>query len=270
MKKLVYILLMLITFSSCSEYQKALKSEDIAVQYNLGAELFEAGKFEKANNLFQQILPKYRGKPQAERLLYLHTKGLYGAKDYPATSNQARRFIDTYPQSEKVSELAFLSAKGYYFESPVYSKEQEPTTIAVQKLQEFINQYPDSEYTTEANKLVQELDFKLEKKAFNIAKQYNFTARGSDDYTAAITSFNNFLLNYPGSILKEDALFIKLDSAFKLAINSVVWKKEERLKSAITSYNTLKKAFPESKYIEDADKMHEDLNKQLQEFNTKS
>lgn len=271
MKKLIYILIILITFSSCSEYQSALKTEDIAAKYNLAVKLYEAGKFDKASRLFQQILPKYRGKPQAERLRYLYAKSLYAAGNYPRTSNVATQFIETYPESEKVSELAFLAAKGYYFESPVYSKEQEFTATAVQKLQGFINQYPDSEYTAQANKLVKELDFKLEEKAFNIAKQYNIIGNiRSEEYTAAITSLNNFLFNYPGSSFKEEALFIKLDSAYKLASNSVAWKKEERVKNAITNYSALKKAFPESKYIEDANKMNEDLNKQLQEFNTKS
>ena len=56
MKKLVYILVLIITFSSCSEYQKALKNEDIAVKFNLGTELYDTGKFSKANRLFLQIL----------------------------------------------------------------------------------------------------------------------------------------------------------------------------------------------------------------------
>jgi len=52
MKKLIYILVIVITFSSCNEYQKALKNEDIAVKFKLGSQLFDAGKFSKANRLF--------------------------------------------------------------------------------------------------------------------------------------------------------------------------------------------------------------------------
>ena len=70
MKKLFYILLAVVVFSSCSEYQKVLKKDDIAAKFALGDSLFQQGKYAKANRLFVQIVPKYRGKPQAEKLMY--------------------------------------------------------------------------------------------------------------------------------------------------------------------------------------------------------
>ena len=69
----------------------------------------------------------------------------------------------------------------------------------------------------EANVMIKELDFKLEKKAFEIAKQYNKIS----DYKASIKSFNNFLLDFPGSKLRKEALFQRFDSAYNLAILSV-------------------------------------------------
>ena len=73
MNKILYIFLLLVTLSSCSEYQKALKSEDTATKFKLGEELYNAGKYDKANKLFAQIVPSYRGKPQAEKLMYLYS-----------------------------------------------------------------------------------------------------------------------------------------------------------------------------------------------------
>ena len=58
---------------------------------------------------------------------------------------------------------------------------QDETKEAIEKLQNFINFYPNSEKLAEANDLIQELNTKLEFKAFEIAKQYN-TIR---DYTSA-------------------------------------------------------------------------------------
>ena len=81
---------------------------------------------------------------------------------------------------------------------------------------------------------MKELDFKLEKKAFEIAKGYNKTGPYSRDYQAAISAFDNFIIDFPGTSLKEDAMFYRLDSAYKLAVNSVAWKKEQRLKDAIS------------------------------------
>ena len=77
MKNIFYIACLFLVLSSCSQYQKALKSEDASVKYDLGVKLYEEGKYKKANRLFEQIIPKYRGKPQAEKLMYLHASAFY-------------------------------------------------------------------------------------------------------------------------------------------------------------------------------------------------
>ena len=65
-------------------------------------------------------------------------------------------------------------------------------------------------------------------------------------------------------------MFYRLDSAYKLAVNSVEWKKEQRLKDAISYYKAFKKSFAESKYSQEVDAMHEELNALLQGYNSKS
>ena len=258
MRKFTYILVVLY-LTSCSEYQNVLKNDDISAKFKLGTELYEAGKFEKANRLFLQIVPKYRGKPQAEKLMYMHSKSYYQTNDFYTSNFKMEQFVESYPKSERVDEIAFLAAKSYYYLSPKYSKDQTETIEALEKLQEFINRYPNSKYFDQANNLAQELDLKLEKKAYEIALQYNTTGPFHRDYNSAITAFNNFLDNYPGSIYREDALFYKFDSAYKLAVNSVVWKQQERTDKALKYYKTLLRYFPKSKYLDKANSMHEEL-----------
>ena len=236
MKKIIYILFATVVFSSCSEYQKALKAEDIATKFKMGETLYNDGKYAKANRLFAQIVPNYRGKPQAEKLMYLYSNTFYKMKDYYLAGYQFERFASSYPKSEKVEEASFTSAKSYYMLSPVYTKDQKDTKEAIEKLQLFINLYPESEYLAEANTLIKELDFKLEQKAYSIAKQYNHVT----DYEASIKSFDNFIFDFPGSSLREDALFYRLDSAYQLAINSVEYKKQNRLAIAKSYYNSFK------------------------------
>ena len=269
MRKFTYILVVLY-LTSCSEYQNVLKNDDISAKFKLGTELYEAGKFEKANRLFLQIVPKYRGKPQAEKLMYMHSKSYYQTDDFYTSNYKMEQFVESYPKSERVDEIAFLAAKSYYYLSPKYSKDQTETIEALEKLQEFINRYPNSKYFDQANSLAQELDLKLEKKAYEIALQYNTTGPFHRDYNSAITAFNNFLDNYPGSIYREDALFYKFDSAYKLAVNSVVWKQQERTDKALKYYKSLLRYFPESKYLDKANLMHEELEKLKNNITQKS
>jgi len=265
MNKILYIFLLLVTLSSCSEYQKALKSEDTATKFKLGEELYNAGKYDKANKLFAQIVPSYRGKPQAEKLMYLYSQSFYKMRDYYIAGYQFERFASSYPQSEKVEEASFLSAKSNYMLSPAYTKDQKETKQAIEKLQEFINLFPDAEYVAEANKLVKELDYKLELKSFSIAKQYNQIS----DFDASIKSFDNFIFEFPGSTLREDALFYKLDASYKLAMNSVERKKELRLNSAKASADMFKKSYPSSKYMEDVNDMASKVEEELKNYGNK-
>jgi outer membrane protein assembly factor BamD len=265
MKQLISILLLLTLLVSCSDYQKVLKSEDSAEKFKMGNELYEAGKYAKAYRLFEQILPQYRGKPQAEKLTFLHANCSYELGDYYISSYHFDKFVDMYPDSEKAEEASFLAAKGHYHNSPVYSKEQKETVEAIEKLQLFVNAYPNSQYLEEANELVKELDFKLEKKAFEIAKQYDLIK----EYQAAIKAFNNFLSDFPGSKLREKALYYRLDAAYNLALFSIDVLKENRLKEAITFYEKLVTAFPETEFLEQANVMKEELQQQLGTYTTK-
>lgn len=256
MKKILYSISILILISSCSEYQKALNSDEVSVKFNLGAELYDAEKYSKASRLFAQILPQYRGKPQAQKLTYMQAMCLYNTKDYNSSSYQMERFVNSYPDSEKVEEMAFLGAKSYYLMSPIFSKDSEDTKIAIDKLQEFINAFPESEFNDDANKLIFELDYRLELKEFNIALQYNVLT----DYQAAIKSFENFLIDFPGSDLREKALYYRFDSAYKLAINSVVWRQKERIENAVSYFNSFKNTYNDSEFLDEMESKISELN----------
>lgn len=261
MRKAFYILLSVLFLTSCSDFQKAMKSEDIALKFKMGEELFEAGKFKKANRLFEQIVPKYRGKPQAEKLMYMHAMCYYQEEQYYLSAYRFEQFVSSYPKSEKAEEAAFLSAKSYYEESPIYSKDKEETVKAIEKVQLFVNGFPDSKYLPEANNLVKELDFKLEKKSFEVAKQYNRIY----DYKASIKSFNNFLLDFPGTTLREDALYYRFNSEYNLAVLSIDALKQERIKLALADYNALLKAYPNTKYLDEANRLKAELEQAKKE-----
>jgi outer membrane protein assembly factor BamD len=262
MKKIVSLLLLVVLFSSCSEYQKALKSEDIAVKYDVSSRMYEKGKYEKAIRLFEQIAPSYKGKPQAEKLFYMYSQSLYKTNQFYLAGYQFENFSSSYPKSEKQEEASFLGAKCYSKLSPVYSLDQTDTDKALEKLQNFIDTYPSSTYLTEANAIVKELKFKIEKKAFENAKQYNTIS----DFKAAQIAFDNFISDFPGTTFKEDALYYKFDSAYQLAINSVPQKMEERLNNAKAAYVSLIKFSADSKHKAKADQMLAKIEKDLQQY----
>ena len=143
--------------------------------------------------------------------------------------------------------------------SPEYSLDQANTIEAMDKLQIFIDNYPNSSFLSEANGYVQELQTKLEKKDFEIAKQYH-TIR---DYRAAIRALDNFIIGFPGTPFREDALYYKFLSAYEIATNSIASKKLSRLNDLKTIQETLLRYYPETLYLDDLEKKMKRVNKEI-------
>ncbi len=262
MNKIFYILLVAIVFSSCGDYQKALKSTDTNLKLEVAINEYNEGNYSKAIRLFEEIAPSYRGKPQAETLFYMFSQSYYKSKQYYLAAYQFESFASSYPKSEKVEEAYFLSAKSYSMLSPVYSLDQIDTEKAIAKLQEFIDMFPLSIYFPEANVTLKTLTDKLEKKVYENAKLYNTIS----DHKAAIVALDNFIADYPGTPFKGDALFYKFDSTYKLAINSVNSKMEERLNTAKTAYGYYIKASTDEAQKKKADEMLSVIEQDLQQF----
>ena len=262
MNKVVSFLFIAFLLISCSEYQKALKSDDVAIKNEAANKMYEAGKYVKAIRLYEQIAPAYKGKPNAERMFYFYSMSLYKSKQYYLAGYQLENFVASYPKSEKREECAFYAAECFYKLSPVYSLDQTDTEKALDKMQRFIDIYPESQFLPQANVYVKELREKLEKKAFEIAKQYNTIS----DFKGALKAFENFLSDYPGTPFKEQALFYRFDSAYKLAINSVESKRQDRLTYAKNTYSNLIKHNGQTEYKEKADKMLAEVEQELQKY----
>lgn len=263
MKKITYLFILTVVFSSCSEYHKVLNKGSVSDQYKLATEMYDIGKYHRSIELFEKITPAYRGKPQMERIQYMISDAYYNTKQYSLSGYYFDRFTSNYPKSTKKEDAAYFSAYSYYLDSPIFSLDQTSTKEALIAMQGFIDAYPDSDKISDANKTIKELRYKIEKKAFETAKQYNHIG----DYQASITSFDNLISDYLGTTFKEEALYYKLQASYELGMRSVIYKKEQRLKDAVKVYNRLKKSFPKSEYLKDSDKLFEKLNEELITFN---
>ena len=259
LKNLFFSFLVILLMGSCGEYNKVLNKGLNADRYKMAVDLYEEGDYKKAIPLFEKLVGPYSGKPQMERIQFMMSNSYYNTEDYALSSYYFSKFIVNYPESSKVQESAYLSAKSYFLATPKYSKDQQDTYKALTAFQSFIDKYPTSDLIPEANKYYEELNIKLEKKYFEIAKQYYHTEK----YNAAIVAFDTFNEEYLGSQFKEEALFIRFKSAYELGMQSILSKKEERLGNAKFAYSKFNRSFPESEYKNDADKMLTDIEEEL-------
>ncbi|MTG98373.1 MULTISPECIES: outer membrane protein assembly factor BamD [Myroides] len=266
MKRYIGLSFLMLSLVGCSPMQKALKSEDLEYKKEVANQYYEQKKYRRAIRLYEQLETAYRARPDAEEMYYNFAEATFVTKDYELAGSRFRIFAASYPRSEKREEALLKEIKCGVKLSPVYSLDQHITNETIDKLQRFIDQYPTSDFVFEANSIMSEMNKKLERKAFENAKQLNTIGAFTRNYTAAIIALDNFIYDFPGTELKEDALYYKFDSAYKLAMNSVVWKMEERLKNAQLMYDGLIRFNAETKYRSKVDSMITDINKELEKF----
>lgn len=266
MKKWSIIVLFSAYLVGCNTYQNALRLEDTTYKNEVADQLFEQKKYKKAINLYAQIYNKEKWNQKLSSTYYKYGKALYEVERYELSSAFLKGYNNNYPMSPFREESLFLEAMSDYHLSDDYTQDQSFTIGAIAKFENYLAAYPQGEKTEKVTIAINELKGKIERKAYEAARLYNQIGEYTRDYNAAIVALDNFLLDYPGSKHKEDALYYKFDSGYKLAMNSIQEKKEERLKNAIKLYESLI-AFNEStKYKSQVENMLKEIQNELKQF----
>ena len=250
MKNHIYIVLLsAIIFGSCTNLQKISKNPSIEVRYDVALEYYEDEDYAKASILFYDLIPDVIGKPQSEKVQYYYAYCEYYQGMYEAAAYYFKTFHDTYQRSPFAKEALFMSAYSQVASTPVFNLDQSNTTQTIVALQDFINRYPNSEYVGKAEAAIKDLRLKLEKKSFEIARQYQRLRR----YKAAVIAYDNFRKSYPDSYLKEEAIFNQLESQYELVKLSYANKEEERLQELVEYYYHFIDKYPNSKFKKKAE-----------------
>ncbi len=252
-------LLLLILASSCSDFNKIVKSTDYEFKYKKALEYYEDGEFVRSSSLLKELVSIYRGTSRADEIYYYYAKSFFGMKDYLMAGHWFRTLIKEFPKSEYVEETQFMVGYCYYLDSPKPRLDQQVTQQAIDALQLYINLYPTSDRVEEANRLIIELRDKLVYKSFLTGKLYY----DLDNYKAAVIALNNSLKDFPDTKYREELMFMLLRAKYLLAIKSIEEKKEQRLSEALDEYFTFVDEYPDSEHRKEAEKFYETTAKLL-------
>ncbi len=244
-------ILLLVLFSSCSQYQRLLKSDDFELKYATAIEYYYEGNYGRSIALFSDVIPVYRGTAEAEQINFYFAMAHFKMGDYTLASHYFKSFATAFPRSEHAEEFLYLSAYCQYLESPRYSLDQTNTLQAIRELQQFINRYPYSDRVEDANELIDELRFKLEKKRYSTAMMY----LDISDYQAAATTFETFIRDYPDTQFREEATFLIIKAYFEFAVNSIPQRQQERFQKALEAYHNFSRRYPDSEFMREATRM---------------
>jgi outer membrane protein assembly factor BamD len=260
MRNFVPIAIVLVLFfSSCSDYSKIVKSTDYEFKYKKSLEYYEDGEFVRSSTLLKDLLTIYRGTSRADKVYYFYAKSQFGLKDYMMAGHYFKTLVKEFPRSEYAEESQFMVGYCFYLDSPNPRLDQQVSQNAIDALQLFINLYPKSTRVEEANRLIIELRDKLVYKSYLSGKLYF----DMGNYKAAVVALTSSLKEFPDTKYREELMYMLLKAKYLLAIKSIEEKKHERLSSALDEYFTFVDEFPESKYRKDAERYHSTTAKLL-------
>ena len=143
-----------------------------------------------------------------------------------------------------------------------YNLDQTSTELAINELQNFLNNYPNSEKSKNINELIDELSYKLEFKAYENARQYYKMA----DYKAANVAFENVLSDFPSTKLAPKIYEYILKSKYELAVNSVYDLKKDRIENALAFTKQVERDMPNTENAKTAVDLRNKLSKEKEAF----
>ncbi len=257
--RLFIVLIILVLTSSCGEYEKLLKSTDTDLKKEKAKEYYAAGQYVKSSELLGQILPRFRATDEAEELNWMNCMSYYGMKDYFMAGSYFKMFVDQFPFGKHAEEAHFLVAMCDYKISPRPELDQDNTNHAIEEFNVFINRYAYSPKVDECKKLLTELQDKLVEKSHNNAKLYY----DMKQYKAAVVAIDNSLKEYSTSKYREEMMFLKLNSLYLYALNSMADKQKTRYQDTLDDYYSFMEEFPNSEYSKDIDDIFQKTNKYL-------
>jgi len=255
---LVLLTALVLSFTSCSKFRKIQKSDDWEVKYRAALEYYNNEDYYKASVLIEEILPILRGRPEAEQIQFYFAYSYYYQKQYIMSAHYFKTFFTIYSRSDYAEEAMYMHAYSLYLDSPAYELDQTNSYDAIQAMQSFMNRYPQSKYKNDANQIIDQLQLKLEEKAYENAIQYYRLEKynGGDALKAALIAFENFSNDFPDSHLNEDISFLKVECAYKLAKRSIRSKMRERIMSTVELYQYFIDNYPDSDYVKNAENIY--------------
>lgn len=168
-----------------------------------GDRLMESEFYEEARAQFTRIKTEFPQSPlQLEADLKI-ADTYYREENYSAAASAYEDFIRTHPGRPEIPKALFQLGMSYYKQMPdTPQRDTRATAKVVDTFTRLLVDFPNSDYTKDAQKYVEEARDQLAEKIFEIARFYE----RQGDYAPAARRFDEIANQYPDNKLAEEAL----------------------------------------------------------------
>lgn len=242
-----------LSLSSCkSQYELLLASNDIDAKYEEAFRLYDLKKYKKAASMFESLSMLTQGMAQDDTVRYYWALSNYKYKDYSTAEANFGSFVDMYAASPFTSDARFLKLDCMFRSTYRYELDQTPTRMCIMSISEYLIEFPATDKVEPCQKMLKELNDRLDTKAFEAARLYY----KMEDYIAARTAFKNILKDNADNIYREQILYYIAKSEYKYAQHSVASKQKERYMEFVDAYLNFVGEVPESAYRKEMDQLY--------------
>lgn len=238
---------------SCkTEYDLLLQGNDAEAKYQAAFKYFNTGKYTKSAELFESLAVLTSGTSRDDTVQYYWGLSNYSNEDFATAETNFTNFIASFPRSPFVESASFLRIDCMYRSTLRYELDQTPTYAAITAIGQYMMDHPEGSNYDICRRMLQELNERLDRKAYENAKLY-YTM---EDYKAARVALKNVLKDDADNIYREDILYYSAMSSYKYAEMSVAAKQRERYITFEDDYLNFIGEFPESKYRRELDHLY--------------
>ena len=263
MRKLLALsVIAMLLLVSCSPYNQVLKGNDYNLKLSKANEYYDAGKWLRAGELYNQVLPVFKATKDYEMIYYRYAYTQYNTRNYLSASYHFKNFTEFFPGSSKAEECMYMYGVSLFKDSPRYNLDATSTSRAREVLVHYVNTYPTSPTVPDAMKYIEECTEKLETKGYHAALLYY----NMEQYKAATVAFKELIATYIESKKTDYYMYLQFRSAFLYAQQSVLNKQQERYVDAIAIYKEFKNFYPNSSYTKEADKLFDSAEKSIKQL----
>lgn len=256
------ILLVLVLFTSCGQYQKLLKSKDPDLKYNAALQYFNDGKYMKAQTLLDDVAAYYKGTERSEDVLAYLARTHMGEKDYEGASDYYSAYVRNYPKGKYNVEARFHIGHCKYLNAPDARLDQTITREAIDAFQSFVELYPDGPYAEQAYSEMSELYDRLAYKEYLSAKLYfNLGTYLGNNYLSCEVVAKNCLKNYPSNPYTEELNWLILQAKYQQTLQSIEELLLDRARDTQDECYAFLTEYPESSHRSAAEKIQKEMKK---------
>ncbi|HIC37880.1 MAG TPA: outer membrane protein assembly factor BamD [Candidatus Marinimicrobia bacterium] len=200
MKKRYFIILFTsLIITSCSSTKP--EEVDLQKQFDRATNYLEKKRYMRAQEEFNSVAIRGLHTDLGDDAQFYLGESYFLNKEYILAIAEYDRLIRRMGFSEYVQKARWRICQCYVEQSPKYYHEQSSTERALSKLQEFLDDYPNTEFHEEALTTITNMRNKLATKLYESGRLYV----KMEEYASAIITYEDLLANYYDTELVDDA-----------------------------------------------------------------